>query len=174
MGTKRVGWARIKSLVNENQNELSRRNRRIIAASADKTLSASESGATILWTKGTSHTITLPAAEAGLNFKVVIKKSSDNLHKIAAASGDCFFGQVIVQSSNATHDSAMQQVVYATAVADPGDYDHLHIDGNASTTGSGVGSVIELECVDGTAWRVTALLVTSAASPASISTIQAS
>ena len=173
MGTKRVGWARIKSLINENQNELSRRNRRIIHVTKARTLTADESGSTLLWTKGTSHTITLPAAEAGLNYKIVIKVGSNNLHKIATASGDCFFGKVVVRSSNATHDSAIQQVTHAVATGTVADYDHLKLDGNATDTGSGVGSVVELECIDGTAWRVTADLVTSSASPASIATIYA-
>jgi hypothetical protein len=174
MGTKRVGWARIRSLINENQNQLGLRNRRIIHVDGLRAIAASESGATLLWTKGTSHTITLPPAAAGLNFKVVIKVSSNNLHKIAAASGDCFFGKVVVRSSNATHDSAIQEVTYADATGTVADYDHLHIDGNATTTGSGVGSVIELECIDGVAWRVTADLTSDQASLGTIATITAS
>ena len=174
MGTKRVGMARVKSLINENVNQISRKFRRVIEVNGTRELLASESGASVYWTKGTSHTVTLPAAEAGLNFKIVIKVSSNNLHKVAAAAGDCFFGKVVVRSSNATHDSAIQEVTYADAIATVADFDHLHIDGNVTTTGSGVGSVIELECIDGIAWRVTADLTTSNASPASIATITAS
>ena len=169
MGTKRVGMARVKSLINENNNALSRKKRRIVTASGTKTLAASESGSTILWTKGTAHTITLPAAEAGLNYKIVIKVGSDNLHKIAAASGDCFFGQVVV-FDNADDKHAIQTVTYAAATGTVADYDHIKLDGNASDTGSGAGSVIELECIDGTAWRVTASLMTSG-TPSSIAAI---
>ena len=60
------------------------------------------------------------------------------------------------------------------AVGAAGDYDHLKIDGNATDTGSGVGSVIELECIDGVAWRVTADLTSDQASLGTIATITAS
>jgi len=171
MGTKRVGMARVKSLINENNNALSRKFRRIIHVDGTRELLSSESGATVFWTKGTSHTVTLPAAQTGLNFKVVIKVGSNNLHKIAAASGDCFFGQVLVLD-NANDKHAVQTVTYATATGTPADHDHLKLDGNASDTGSGAGSVIELECIDDSAWRVTARLLTTG-TPSGIATIYA-
>jgi hypothetical protein len=174
MGTKRVGMARVKSLINENVNQMSRKFRRVIEVNGTRELLASESGASVYWTKGSAHTVTLPAAEAGLNFKIVIKVSSDNLHKVAAAAGDCFFGKVVVRSSNVTHDSAIQEVTYATATTTVANFDHLHIDGNVATTGSGVGSVIELECIDGVAWRVTADLTSSQGTLGTIATITAS
>ena len=171
MGTKRVGMARVRSLINENNNQLSRKKRRIIVVDDARIVTAEESGSTLLWTKDSAHHITLPAAAAGLNYKIVIKVSSNNEHKIIAQSGDCFFGKVVVRSSNATHDAAIQQVTYATATGTVANHDHLKVDGDATDTGSGVGSVIELECIDGTAWRVTADLTTSNGSPASIATI---
>ena len=171
MGTKRVGMARVRSLINENNNQISRKKRRIIACNGTRTLAASESGSTILWSKGTAHNITLPAAEAGLNYKIVIKVGSNNEHKIAAASGDCFFGQVVV-FDNADDKHAIQTVTYAAATGTVGDFDHIKLDGNANDTGSGAGSVIELECIDGTAWRVTASLMTSG-TPSSIAAIYA-
>jgi hypothetical protein len=171
MGTKRVGMARVKALINNNVNQISRKYRRIIHVDGTRTIDASESGSTLMWTKGTSHTITLPACEAGLNFKIVIKVSSNNLHKIAAASGDCFFGQVVV-FDNADDKHAIQTVTYASATGTPADFDHIAIDGNASDTGSGAGSVIELECIDGDAWRVSATLMTTG-TPSSIAAIYA-
>ena len=169
MGTKRVGMARIKSLINENNNELSRKIRRIITCNGTREVLASESGSTLLWTKGTAHTITLPAAAAGLNYKIVIKVGSNNLHKVAAAAGDCFFGQVVV-FDDADDKHAIQTIPYATAVATVASYDHLQLDGDASNTGSGAGSVVDLECIDGVAWRVTAALMTSG-TPSTIATI---
>ena len=180
MGTKRIGLARVQALIENLKRELQLNNAtitgtksKVITVDDARVVTAAESGSTLLWTKDSAHHITLPAAEAGLNYKIVVKVSSNNEHKIIAQSGDCFFGKVVVRSSNATHDSAIQEVAYATATADPGDYDHLKIRGNQTDTGSGVGSVIELECIDGVAWRVTADLVTSNGSPASIATIYA-
>ncbi len=47
MGTKRVGMARVKSLINENINQLKFKTPEILALSTTRLLLASESGATI-------------------------------------------------------------------------------------------------------------------------------
>ena len=44
MGTKRVGWARIKSLINENENQLKRRNCAVEALTEDKPQAAAPDG----------------------------------------------------------------------------------------------------------------------------------
>ena len=178
MGSKRIGLARTQALIENLKRELamneasfSGTKRKVIAVNGTRTLLKSESGCTVMWTKGTAHNITLPAAEAGLNFKIVIKVSSNNLHKIVVADGDCFFGQVVV-FDNADDKHAIQTVTYAAATTTPANFDHVGIDGNANDTGSGAGSVIELECVDGDAWRVTASLMTTG-TPSSIAAIYA-
>ena len=103
MGSKRVGLARTQALIENLKRELqlngtqfSGGKSKVIHVTGTRTLSASESGYTVFWTKGTAHNITLPAASAGLKFRIVIKVSSNNEHNIAAASGDAFFGQVLV------------------------------------------------------------------------------
>jgi len=70
MGTKRVGWARIKSLINENQNQLKIRNQEIISVGAGETkvLTAGDSGALVYLGGAGVATATLPAVKAGLNF----------------------------------------------------------------------------------------------------------
>jgi hypothetical protein len=63
MGTKRVGWARIKSLINENANQLAPRYRHVrTALSADTTLTAADYGKVILLdgSSALNFTITLP------------------------------------------------------------------------------------------------------------------
>tara|TARA_R110002110_G_scaffold5437_2_gene28180 strand:- start:47940 stop:48479 length:540 start_codon:yes stop_codon:yes gene_type:complete len=176
MGTKRVGLARTQVLIENLKRELTMNlstiynsKRKIIDSAATRELLASESGATVLWDNSTPHTVTLPAAEAGLNFKIVVKVGSNTNHKIAAAAGDCFFGQVTVLD-NADDKQAQQTVTYATAIGTVGSYDHLLLKANSNNTGSGAGAVIELECIDSIAWRVTARLVTTA-TPTSIATI---
>jgi hypothetical protein len=179
MGTKRIGLARTQALLENLKRELAMGGTKLIGTKTSTmhvddtatTLTVQDSGKTIYWTKGTSHTITLPSALAGLNYKIVIKKSSNNEHKIATASGEYFYGQVLVLD-NADDKHAVQEVVAATAAADPGDYDHLKIDGNANDTGSGVGSVIHLECLEDGSWFVRARLLTSG-TPSSIATIYA-
>ena len=82
MGTKRVGWARIRSLINENQNELKIRNREIISVGAAETkvLSANDSGALVLLGGAGVATATLPSVAKGLNF--VFYATSAQIHVI--------------------------------------------------------------------------------------------
>ena len=79
MGTKRVGWARIKSLINENQNQLKIRNAQIITiTNATQVLTAADSGAQILFA-GAAATATLPAVAAGLNFKFFATSAANHI-----------------------------------------------------------------------------------------------
>ena len=176
MGTKRVGLARTQALIENLKRELSMGGTKLTGTknviknvTAATTLTSADSGKTIVWAKASAHTLTLPACEAGLHFKIIIKTASNNPHKIAAASGDCFFGQVTVVD-NADDKLATQVVTHATATGTVADYDHLLLDGNANDTGSGAGSIIWLDCIDGDAWAVNARLYTTG-TPSSIATI---
>ena len=76
MGTKRVGWARIKSLINENTNQMSFSRSRYTKATATASLTASQSGTTILVGAAAAGLaadtiLTLPSAEDGLHFRFV-------------------------------------------------------------------------------------------------------
>ena len=71
MGSRRVGMARTRSLVNENLNQLKLRNEQIISVGAAETkvLTAGDSGALVYLGGAGVATATLPAAAAGLNFR---------------------------------------------------------------------------------------------------------
>jgi len=76
MGTKRVGWARIKSLINENDNLMSIRKSRYTKATETASLTAAQSGTTILVGAAAAGLaadtiLTLPSAADGLNFRFV-------------------------------------------------------------------------------------------------------
>jgi hypothetical protein len=175
MGTKRVGWARIRSLINENQNQLKIRNDQVVAVSSDTTLTANQSGATIFWDASTSNTITLPAAATGLNFKIILKDAvnTDDAARITVTAGDCFYG--VVTLTSATVDKvANQRVDYDTATGTPGSYDYLNFSPDAQTTGGASGDVLHITAVDGAAWHVRTHLTTTGNSPASVAAIGAS
>ena len=70
MGTKRVGWARIRSLINENQNDLYRRKATTKSVTSDTTLTAADSGKIILMSNN-GVDITLPVPEAGMTFTII-------------------------------------------------------------------------------------------------------
>ena len=176
MGTKRVGWARIRSLINENQNQIKIRNDKVVAATT-ATLTADQSGATILWDTSAAGTIlTLPAAATGLNFKIILKDAvnTDDAARITVGNVlDCFYG--VITLSSATIDKiANQRVDYDTATTTPGSYDFLNFSPDAQTTGGASGDVLHITAVDATAWHVRAHLTTTGNTPASVATIGAS
>jgi hypothetical protein len=94
MGTKRVGWARIRSLINENQNDLYRRKATTKSVTSDSALSAADSGKIILMGQN-GVDITLPAATAGMTFTVIqVEDYATAVCTVVAASGDFMAGAV--------------------------------------------------------------------------------
>jgi hypothetical protein len=76
MGTKRVGWARIKSLINENTNEMHFRRGAFDKGTATVSLTTKQSGKTIIVGPlaaglAADTVFTLPTAAAGLHYRFV-------------------------------------------------------------------------------------------------------
>ena len=165
MGTKRVGWARIRSLINENQNQLKRRNREVISAAAAKTLTAADSGAVIYWTQADAHDITLPTAAAGLNYTFFIVAGSAHIHYILTQTDDVVYGKATVLST--TNDQSELQ-----SVAKASGKDKIFIKSDGATTGGGTGDVVRVFCDVAGYWFVNADLHTTNANPASVVTFQ--
>ena len=147
---------------------------RVTILEAASTLTANDSGETLVLNSATGFTTTLPAAIKGQHFRVVIAVSStDAALKIAAASGEYFYGNIKVIST--TDDkTAVQSITKATASGTPGSYDHLVLDGDAATSGCLAGDCLELYCVEDGGWLVVASIATSNANPGSVAVIAAS
>ena len=144
----------------------------ITHASGTTTLLAEDSGS-VIFLNDADGIVQLPAAESGLQFKVIIGIDATAGCAIKAASGDCFFGQIKVLST--TDDKTeVQDIDYATAIATVADYDTLDFTSNSATLAGGSGDTVELLCINGTAWCVNATLVTVHAEPASTAIINAS
>ena len=174
--------ARLKKLMTEiatsvqmNQATLQGLKNQVVAVSADTTLTADQSGATIFWDASTSNTLTLPAAAAGLNYKVILKDTvnTDDGARIAVTVGDCFYGLVSVTSTT-DHKMSSQAVDYDTAIATETSYDNLNFSPDANTTGGTSGDVIEITAVNDNAWHIRCILTTTGTAPASVATIGAS
>ena len=137
MGTKRVGWARIKSLINENQNQLKLRNQQIISVGAGetKTLSANDSGALVYLGGAGVATATLPTVAAGLNFKFYV--TSAQVHIING-------GATVIQGSyiHSTNKTGFAHVAIANKSTLT-----LH------SSHPAIGDYLEFSC-DGTNWYV--------------------
>ena len=91
MGTKRVGWARIRSLINENQNDLKHR-RQVVATAltADTTITDADYGSLTLInaSAATNLTITLPTAPPlGAELKFALSVASNAAAEVLFDSG---------------------------------------------------------------------------------------
>ena len=133
----------------------------------DVTLTASQSGSVIVWDASQGNELTLPSAQAGLHYQILFKTDSKNdaSAKINAASGDCFFGQILVMSTTDDVD-AVQNIPHGGTVADS---NILTFDSNANTSGGLSGDMIELIAVDDVYWCIASChLTTEGTNPASI------
>ena len=163
MGTKRVGWARIRSLINENGNQLKILKPQIISASAARTLTAAESGATIYWSQADAHDITLPTATVGLNYTFILAAGSVHNHYIVSQTADVIFGKAIV--SDDSDDKVATQVVLSGA-----GLDKVHLHKTSNNTGGDAGDTVHLVCGAAGYWLCTANLLTTG-TPTSIATL---
>ena len=182
MGTKRVGLARTQALIENLKRELSMNSSTlngtklgVKSVSSSTTLTAADSGKVIWWDASTSNTLTLPAAAAGLHYKVILKDTvnTDDAARITVTVGDCFYGLVSVTSTT-DHKMSSQAVDYDTAIATETSYDNLNFSPDANTTGGTSGDVIEITAVNDNAWHVRCILTTTGTAPASVATIGAS
>tara|TARA_R110000824_G_scaffold357053_3_gene544391 strand:- start:347 stop:850 length:504 start_codon:yes stop_codon:yes gene_type:complete len=161
-----IGWARIRSLVNENQNQIKiLKGEMIHVDDTATTLTAAQSGATVFWTHASAHNVTLPAATAGMSFKFVLSAGSAHAHYILSQTDDEIYGKARVVSTT-SDQFAVQVVLEGSAV----DKIHLRKAGNAALGGD-AGDTVELTCVEDGLWVCNADLVTTHANPASIAVL---
>ena len=145
----------------------------VIETSIDRTLLATESGSTVFM-NAADISITLPAAEPGLNFKIILGVDTTAGADLLAASGDCFFGVVRLFSDTADQVGVPQQVSYATAAAAPGSYDTMDFVAATATIGGMAGDVINVTAIDDIAWHASCDLTTTANNPGTVAVIIAS
>ena len=165
MGTKRVGMARVRSLINENVNQLTARREVVGEVTETAELTAAESGSTIIISSNAAAIIlTLPAMAKGRNFKFVIgnELTGLNSNKITIQSnGGALAGGEMVGSVNALYNNGTD-LLAATSTAKRGDnHFQLVIDSGAVGNKLFAGSVVELWC-DGQYWYVSGQLKTDA------------
>ncbi len=146
--------------------------RNTVVASGATVLTASDSGALVVINVN-NQTMTLPTGTAGMHFKFVLGVDAEAGCTILAdsASGDCFYGNIVVHSTTEANLAA-QSVTRAAAIAAPTSNDNLDFVHDTSTLGGTAGDTIE--CIfDGAAWYVDATLQNDAADPGSIAIINA-
>ena len=128
-----------------------------IVGTAAATLTAADSGGIILFNNATGYTVTLPAAQAGLNFRVTVNTTvSSGVARLACASGD-FFRGTLMQGTDTTYLPAARVANGTT---------HLAWEGNGSSTSGIAGDWFDIVAVDDTIWQVTGGLCSGSGSEA--------
>ena len=148
---------------------------KLLSVASAYTVSSDQSGSILEVDASTGFTLTLPEAKRGLKYKVIFKVGgTDGNMKIAAASGDAFYGKIVV-NDNADDKIAVQALTFATVTnsTDEASYDVMTFDGDSNTSGCTAGDVVELIACDDNAWFVHGSLMTTG-TPSSVAVIGAS
>ena len=143
----------------------------VITLTAATTLSASDAGK-LICVNAAAIAVTLPSAEAGMEFDFVFFIDTTAGATIVAASGDCFFGTLTVNSATKTKSSA-QSIDHATAIGTVASYDNLDFVHDSQTLGGKAGDSVKCIAVDSTAWMVNGALMTDGNDPDAIAAINA-
>jgi len=143
----------------------------VITLTAATTLSASDAGK-LICVNAAAIAVTLPSAEAGMEFDFVFFIDTTAGATIVASSGDCFFGTLTVNSATKTKSSA-QSIDHATAIGTVASYDNLDFVHDSQTLGGKAGDSVKCIAVDSTAWMVNGALMTDGNDPDAIAAINA-
>ena len=140
---------------NKFDNAIDNAKENIVVTVAATTLTAAQSGATVLH-QVADAALTLPAAKAGLNFKIVLGiASTSGCNILTASNADCFFGVIPISSSGTDDQTGIAQILtHAVAIAAPASYDAMKFVAATATIGGLAGECIWLTAVDDTAWYV--------------------
>tara|TARA_R110000824_G_scaffold259782_1_gene448467 strand:+ start:33 stop:533 length:501 start_codon:yes stop_codon:yes gene_type:complete len=156
MGTKRIGHARIRALINENNNQMSIQRLRYVDGTATRTLTTTDSGRAVLVGSAAAglaaDTIfTLPGAGDGLYFKFVYVGGAADAQDFQISTGsDTNFligGAVQHDPDNGGDDT----VVYHPNLSSNSRVNFLTPDS---------GTVVEVWC-DGTNWYFAGTLISA-------------
>jgi len=140
---------------NKFDNAIDNAKENIIVTTAATTLTAAQSGATVLH-QSANTALTLPAAKAGLNFKIVLGiESTSGCNVLTASNADCFFGVIPISCDDTDDQTGVaQKLTHAVAIAAPASYDAMKFVAATATIGGVAGECIWLTCVDDVAWHV--------------------
>ena len=150
MGTKRVGWARIRSLINENQNQIGSPVVRLRSALTSATsLTNSDCGSIILLNGAAASTNvehTMPTTpKLGMELKFLLQVANHSASEILLDSGSgCKFegfASVLAASSNATSYHTHRKLGFGDSAA--------------------LGSYLHVVCVDATVGAIRWAIVDS-------------
>ena len=126
----------------------------VTIGATDTTLLAGQSGS-VVYINHAAVTVTLPAAQAGLNFKCILNiDTTSGAEILTATNADCFYGNIPIYSDTVDQTGVPQNLTHAVAIAAPASYDAMKFVAATATIGGVAGTVIDIYAVDDTAWHV--------------------
>jgi hypothetical protein len=133
--------------------------RNIISGSgATVTLTAAQSGSSVLFDRAAGIVFTLPVPQIGLHFRFFATVAvTSNAYKIITDAGTTLLlGNVVSNTAAATPGANDGPKTFAANGTS-----HIAISMSGSTTGGLIGSYIDMTCVSATAWTVNGVLLAS-------------
>ena len=117
----------------------------VVSKTTNATLTAGESGSTILFNSATGCTLTLPASSVGLNYNfVVLKGAASGNHKVITPASSFIVGSV--NSNSVTTGTGVMYFADQTAT--------VALTMNGTTSGGTTGTAFRLTCITSTIWEV--------------------
>lgn len=126
----------------------------IDSSTATLTLTAAQSGSTVLLDRAAGTTVTLPAPVVGLQFSFVVATAvTSNNHKVITDAGTTFILGGVVMTEAADTNAGLGALFNGTT--------HLAILMNGTTTGGIIGTAFNLTCVTSTQWAIEGIVAGS-------------
>lgn len=128
----------------------------VASASATPTLLAAQAGSTFLMDRASGTVYTLPAPVVGLRFQFinsVLQTSGANTVVTDAATTFVTGSVVTFSGEKVTPSSTLGPFQYAGNGSS-----HIKVTTNGTTTGGGVGTVLDFLCISATIWYVTGVV----------------
>ena len=161
MGTKRVGLARVEALIENLKRELALDGASLkgvkspveSVTASTKAVTTAESGTIFTLNRAAGITVTLPAAEAGLEYEFHVGTTFTGTLTINAASAsDTLQGRISMGPGLTLNDA--DDNVENHGYASPAAADHQYV-ADADTKGRHIGTMLKYTCIDDSKWVVT-------------------
>lgn len=121
---------------------------------ATLTLTAAQSGATVLLDRAAGTIVTLPAPAVGLNFSFFVNTSvTSNNHKVITDAGTTFILGGVVLTEAADTNAGLGALFNGTT--------HISILMNGTTTGGLIGTAFNMTCITATQWVIEGIVAGS-------------
>lgn len=124
------------------------------STAATLTLTAAQSGSTVLLDRAAGTIVTLPAPSVGLGFTFIVNTAvTSNNHKVITDAGTTFLLGGVVMTEAADTNAGLGALFNGTS--------HIAILMNGTTTGGIIGTAFNVYCITATQWAIEGIVAGS-------------